>query len=259
MKSMKLNNIYDWPLMTRVLVLGLIFFAAFYLGYRFSLEKQFTKLTNATQQEKDLRQELEFVIHKNKTIEAEISHLPAMRAELSKWNKQLIKYQDLPELLNQILKIGADNHLFFSLFTPSESVNVPVPSITAPVEGAAAPDAAAAAPAAPADAAAASAAAATPAPAPADGSAASPAPADKGIFYNKVPIKVVVVGNYHDIADFISQVANLQWIVAVGNFTISTEDQTSLIGEKLAKQAESQHLLTAELMLDIYNLPEGKS
>lgn len=237
MKKMTLNNVYEWPLMTRLLLLGLIFFISFYLGYRMALSNLFSKLSAAEQKETDIKQEIEFVIHKSKVIQSEISHLPVLRRELDKWNKELVNYQDLPQLLNQILKLGADNHLFFSLFTPGESVNVPLPP--RPVEGVAPMQADVAAP-------------------PPDPNAV-PAPTDqKMIVYKQVPIKVVVVGNYHEIADFISQLANLPWIVDVGNFTITSEDQSSVLGERLAKQAAAQHLLSAEMVLNIYNLPESK-
>lgn len=232
MKNMTLNNIHEWPLMTRMLLLMLVFLAVLYLGYRFSLSKQIKDLTRAAAQETDLKQQIDLVIRKNKMIESEVSHLPALQTELSKWKKQLVNYNDLPELLNQILKLGGDNHLFFSSFTPGEPVKVDV-KIAANAQDAAA------------------------APAPTDPGAPPPEP-PKVISFSKVPIKVVVVGNYHQLADFISQVANLEWIVAVGNFTISNENTTTLLGDAMAKQAAAQNLLSAELLLDVYNTPESK-
>lgn len=242
MRNMSLSNIHEWPLMTKLLLCFLALFATLYLGYRFDLSSQIQKLSRDEQQEVDLKQQLELVIQKNKIIQSEVSHLPTLQAKLLKWKNQLVDYNDLPELLNQILKLGADNHLFFSAFTPGESVKVTVDTK----------------PAAPADAAAATAtpaAASTAAPAPTDANAEDNAPP---IQFNKVPIKVVVVGNYHQLADFISQLANMPWIVAIGNFTISNENQTALLGETLAKQAVTQHLLSAELALDVYHTGASK-
>src|SRR3990167_397753 len=105
MKSMTLSNIHEWPLMTRVLMLGLVFAATFYIGYRFDLAAQMLKLTRAQQQEVDLKEQVELTIRKNKMIQADISRLPALQAELETWTKQLIGYKDLPELLNDILKV----------------------------------------------------------------------------------------------------------------------------------------------------------
>jgi type IV pilus assembly protein PilO len=233
MKNMTLNNIHEWPLMTRMLLLLLVFFAVLYLGYRFNLSRQIKDLTRAAAQEADLKQQIELVVRKNQVIQSEVVHLPELQAELSKWKKQLVDYNDLPELLNQILKLGGDNHLFFSSFTPGEPVKVDV-KVAAKSEDAAAS-----------------------ASAPVDPAAPPPEPI-KVISFSKVPIKVVVVGNYHELADFISQVANLPWIVAVGNFTISNENTSTLLGDAMAKQATAQNLLSAELVLDVYNAPESK-
>lgn len=222
MNNMSLNNIHEWPLITRLLLLILVFLAVFYLGYRFHLAGQVQSLSRAHQQEVDLKQQIEFIVQKNQAIKSEVSRLPKLQAELVKWKRQLVNYNDLPDLLNQILKLGADNSLFFSSFTPGDSVKVAVAEAGA-------------------------------------ASAQSDPPASTAnISFDKVPIKVVVVGTYHQLAAFISQLANLPLIVAIENFTVSNESQATLLGESLAKQAEARHLLTAELTLDVYNAPASK-
>ena len=57
---------------------------------------------------------------------------------------------------------------------------------------------------------------------------------------------------------FISQVANMPSIIVIGDFTISNESSNALLGEKLAQQAEAQHLLSAEMTLDVYHTLENK-
>jgi type IV pilus assembly protein PilO len=243
MKKMTLYNMHEWPLLTRVLVLGLVFSAAFYIGYRFDLARQAQDFSRAEQQESDLRQQVELVIRKNKMITIEVAQLPARRIELDTWSKQLIKSDTLPEVLNQILKIGADNHLFFSLFAPGTTSIVKLTSRIPPPDVKPATDPATAPPPP------------TPPPAP----DAAPAPEDVGaISYVKVPIKVVAVGNYHQIADFISQVANMPLVVVIGDFIVTDENQGVLLGDKLAKQATSQHLLTSEMTLEVYYPKESK-
>jgi type IV pilus assembly protein PilO len=234
MKSMTLKNIHEWPLMTRLLLMGLVFAASFYLGYRFVLSGQILSLSKAVQHEIELKQQMELVIRKNKMVVVEISQLPQMQKELALWKEQMVNFDSLPALINSILKLGADNHLFFSLFSPGEVVKIMLPSksdVATPAE---------AAPATPPT---------TPDP-------AAPVDATKTVSYSKVPIKVVLIGNYHQISDFVSQIANMPVIIAVGNFTISNDGGAQLLGDKLAKQAETQHLLSAELTLDVYLLPE---
>lgn len=76
--------------------------------------------------------------------------------------------------------------------------------------------------------------------------------------YEKLPIKVIVVGSYHQLADFISQLANLPQLVAIGDFIISNENKNDVLGAKLAQQANEQNLLTAEMKLAIYYQPEAE-
>ncbi len=64
--------------------------------------------------------------------------------------------------------------------------------------------------------------------------------------YIKTPIKIVATSNYHQIANFVSRVANIMPIVVVDDITISKPMSTTT--GLLANQ------LTAELMLDIYSL-----
>lgn len=238
MKKMTLNNIYEWPLMTRVLLLGLIFSAALYLGYRYDLTAQMKKLSQAEQQEADIKQQIELVFRKNEIIKNEVARLPELRTALLQMRKELVTYNELPSLLNNILKLGGDNNLFFSLFAPGASVKVAMPE---PVKIASADNPVSAATTAPA----------------ASTDPATPEPPKKYLFA-KVPIKVVLVGTYHQIADFISQVANMPSIIVIGDFTISKESSNALLGEKLAKQAEAQHLLSAEMTLDVYHTLENK-
>lgn len=248
MKKMTLQNMHEWPLMTRVLILGLVFAASLYLGYRFDLSRQMQNLLKTGHAEKDLRDQLDLVVQKRKLVETVVAQLPAMQAKFDGWKKQLVDYDDLPQLLNQILKIGGDNHLFFSLFTPGETTEViiPPPSPPAPADAAAgAPPPAPPAPSAP------------PQDPPQAQAQAAPQNSD-AVTYIKVPIKAVVMGDFHQISDFISQLANLSTIVVIGDFTLTNDNSASALGDKLAKLAAAQHLLSAEITLEIYYLAERK-
>ncbi len=49
----------------------------------------------------------------------------------------------------------------------------------------------------------------------------------------------------------------MRWLVAIGDFTISTENKNDVLGAKLAQEANSGNLLTTELTLIVYLLPEN--
>ncbi len=81
------------------------------------------------------------------------------------------------------------------------------------------------------------------------------AKAERG--YDKITIKIVAVGSYHQLADFLSEVANMPRIVVINQFTISKEnisDQPP--ATKAAEHARAENNLTAELVLEVYQIPE---
>lgn len=203
MKNLSLNNIYDWPLTTRGLIIGLICAVVIYCGYLWDLSALKERLITVQQDEQNIKQNLELVIKKQVSLKEEISRLSQSQDMLNQWQKKLIHYSELPNVLNEILKVGASNHLHFSLFNPGAEI--------------------------------------------------------LSDDYFKVPIKVIAVGSYHQLADFISQVANMPWIIVISNFSITNEVKTDVLGAKLATQAEAENLLTAEINLDIYHLVEKGS
>ena len=190
------NNIHEWPIMTRVVMIALICLIVFFIGYKWDIAALQKKLSLAETQEKDLKLQYENVIKKQLEANAQVIHFNEMRIVLTEWQKKLISYNDLPELLNQVLKIGNNNALYFSLFDP--------------------------------------------------------APAVEANNYEKLPINIIAAANYHQFADFLSQIANLPWIVVIDNFTITNDNKDDVLGAKLAEIANAENLQTLNLTLNIY-------
>lgn len=189
------KNVYDWPLTTRMLVIGLVCAGVFYLGYQWDLVSLKSQLSTGVQQEQDLKQQLELVIKKQLTVKNEILKFTTLQGMLVEWQKKLSNYGELPQVLDAILKIGSNNQLHFTSFTPGAEV--------------------------------------------------------KENSYLKVPIKVVADGTYHQIGSFISQIANMKWIVVVNSITITKEKKTE--EGKPTLQGSGQNLLTCELTLEVYH------
>jgi type IV pilus assembly protein PilO len=75
--------------------------------------------------------------------------------------------------------------------------------------------------------------------------------------YSTQPLKLVVVGSYHQIANFVSQVANMPTIVVVKDFTIIKGDSEILSGQAAALLSNNapDHL-TAEFLLEVYHIDQ---
>ncbi len=78
-----------------------------------------------------------------------------------------------------------------------------------------------------------------------------PGDENKKQLYATIPIKVVAVGTYHQISQFISGIANMPWIVTIGPFAISKE---KLVTETAIANSGT---VTAELLLNVYYFPKS--
>ena len=191
-----LKAVYTWPWAAKLFVIGMFCALIIYMGYFLDITNLVRTMRGIKQQELDVKQQFLSVFHQQSILEGDVAALPKLKALLISWQKKLVQPAALPELLNEILKMGTSNQLQFNLFTPLPEVK-------------------------------------------------------EGI-YTKVPIKVVIVGGYNQVAGFVSQVANMPWIVVIGDFTIAKMKQETA-AEK-AKAVGDEHLLTADLMLEVYYL-----
>ncbi len=75
--------------------------------------------------------------------------------------------------------------------------------------------------------------------------------------YEKIVIKISAIGSYHQFANFMSEIANMPWMIVIEQFVISSENKTDVApGAKPAVPVLSGAALSGELTLDVYQLPE---
>lgn len=74
----------------------------------------------------------------------------------------------------------------------------------------------------------------------------------KAGIYTKVPIKIEMTGTYDEIATFLSQVANMQKMILIDDFTIIKQGQMGASSAETFTSLTSDQLLTGELTLEIY-------
>lgn len=196
MRNIDINQIFQWPLKKQSIIFVTIFLLVFLVGYYWDITALKVNLQKVGQEELDLKEQLQMVIKKEADLKHELTSEPKIKAILTEWKSKLINPKNLSTLMNDILKIGADNHIFFTLFNPTPEIA-----------------------------------------------------SDK---YHKIPVKVIAVGSYNQLAAFISQVANMPYLVVINQFTFSNENKADVLGAKLANQANAANLLTAEMILEIY-------
>jgi|GEM_PF-159307 len=203
LKSLDFKNIYEWPFYGRGIVFLVVCLGVFYLGYLIDFSSFSGQIYSRVQQERDLKSQVKAILDTEEDMKELVSQYPEVVKLLNAWQGQLIDGDNLPDLLNKILKIGASNQLQFSQFAPGVK--------------------------------------------------------KQRNDYLMVPIKVVARGNYNQIANFISQVANMPQLIAIGDFVIQKQVVTD--SEKTAsEQAQSSATAstTAGITLEVYYLANKK-
>jgi len=167
LKELNLDNLAIWPLPIKAGIIAVCCFLILVLGYLFGISPLFDQLHSAKRQESVLQIEFQ-------TKESIAGSLPLYQKQLEQIQltlagmvKQLPNSTEIPNLLEEISKIGVTNGLQFNLFKPL--------------------------------------------------------PEKDAGFFNELPIQISVVGNYHQLGQFITQVADLNRIVTLADFDIEPD------------------------------------
>ncbi|MHB1948168.1 MAG: type IV pilus inner membrane component PilO [Gammaproteobacteria bacterium] len=215
---MNLNKLYEWPLSLRLLVMGLVSIVIFFALYIYDISNLSDKLQDAKQQEENIKQELDLILNKQASVQKDLAQFSQINKQLMDWRGKLISYSQLPELMDQILKIGAANHVSYTLFTPEPAVG-----LTAYFKVPEKPKT----------------------PTSSDTVIKTPKvsllESNNQVIYYNVPIKLEATGSYEDLARVVSQIASLPMLVVINDFTMT-------------KPANSDQQLTMKLMLEVYYL-----
>lgn len=118
LKSVDVKYIYEWPFIARLFVYFVVSVAVFCGGYFFDFSSQGDQIYSRFKQEHDLKQQVQTILKNEQKMAGEVSQYPDLLKVLDHWQEQFINSNNLPDLLNQILKIGATNHIQFSIFSP---------------------------------------------------------------------------------------------------------------------------------------------
>jgi len=201
MNKINLNMIYQWPLKKQISIFAAIFIIVFLFGYNWDLSTIKRKIVSSQQGEVDVKQQLNAIFANEANHMDELAVYPEYQNKVASWTKKLITRPQMPALIKDILKLGAVNNIYFSLFDPIAE--------------------------------------------------------EQDETYTRIPINMVMVGSYSQLAVFVSQIANLPQLVSIKKFLITNENKADELGAELADKAAAEKLLTAKMRIEIYLMPEN--
>lgn len=123
LNELDLNNIGDWPLVAKAVVVLMLCIALGFAWYYFDTSKQLSKLKAAQAQEVTLRDTFEQKQQKAANLKEYEQQLVEMRESLGAMLKQLPDKTEVAGLLVDVSQTGLAAGLEFELFQPSGEIN----------------------------------------------------------------------------------------------------------------------------------------
>jgi type IV pilus assembly protein PilO len=195
-----LKTIYAWPIKRQSIVFVVLFVVVVLVGFYMDISTVQLSLQHELDKENELKQQFEQVVSKAYQLKVATERSTATVNLLKKWQAKMVDMNNLPDALNDLLEVGATNHLQFSLVSPGDPVVVGM--------------------------------------------------------YEKIPLRIMVVGDYHNLGSFISQIANLKTLIVISGYTISLDKGTEQSANEQETALADPSKLVAEIHLDLYYLPE---
>ena len=118
LKDLDIRSVYEWPIYGRLVIFGVVCGGVLFLGYFFDFSDLSDQIVTRYKQELDLKQQVEASLKSEEEMKEIVNQFPQVMKIVNEWQDQLINGTSLPDLLNQILKMGAANSLKFTLFAP---------------------------------------------------------------------------------------------------------------------------------------------
>ena len=164
LNELDLNNVGDWPIVIKAIVVALLCIAVAFAVYYFHTSKQLDALDLVEQEEQELRATFEEKQQKATNLDAYKQQLEEMRESFGAMLRQLPDRTEVAALLVDVSQTGLAAGLEFELFKPADDANRE--------------------------------------------------------FYAELPIRMKVLGRYHEFGRFISGLAALPRIVTIHDVEI---------------------------------------
>ncbi len=116
------NNIGNWPLPVRVLIIGLVFCAVLVAGYYFDTQQQQEQMVRAQNIESGLRADFEKKQAKAVNLEAYKAQMLEMEESFGTMLRQLPSKTEVADMLVDITQTGLASGLEFELFKPLNEI-----------------------------------------------------------------------------------------------------------------------------------------
>ncbi|MAZ38681.1 MAG: pilus assembly protein PilP [Legionellales bacterium] len=190
-EDLTLENIGIWPTWAKVVVVGLVCSFIVGLFFFFDIKPMRSQLLQAELADKELRATYEIKSEQAANLDEYKAQVEEINQRIEGMLAQLPKTLDVPNLIEDISKMGISAGLEFKSIRPQPEIEQD--------------------------------------------------------YYTELPLAITVTGTYHQLAEFVSNLASLQRIVTLDDFTI-TRPKVDRSIQRLREVAQSKNI---QLSMDI--------
>jgi len=122
MLKLDIKSILNLPVIAQFFITIPLWVLIFYLAYFFDYSSLNNKLNIAKKKEASLTQELDKIFSNQIKIEKALAQVTKIETMIAEWHKKLINQDDVPDLLESVLKVGTANGLKFDELAREPSV-----------------------------------------------------------------------------------------------------------------------------------------
>jgi type IV pilus assembly protein PilO len=117
-----IKNIYEWPIFVRLSLFCIISILIFYIGFLLDILKLRDYIHSSQIQQGELLNQFKTLINDKIIIKNNISQLPELKQLLSQWEKAMVTSEEIPIILDEIIKTISEDHLQLNLLDPKNEV-----------------------------------------------------------------------------------------------------------------------------------------
>ena len=122
MENLNLNHIYNASKSIKVVILIMASLCVIFLVYFFDFKNLNNKFTANEEKIASIKEQYRSLLHKQFMLANETAEFNNLTLSYNALKKQIVPYSRLNKVIDEILKIGSSNNIYFSNFNPNDEI-----------------------------------------------------------------------------------------------------------------------------------------
>ncbi len=122
MENLKLDKIYDGPIYIRIIILIVVSIGLLLLAYFFDYKSLNTQYAANQDKIESVKDQFKSLIRKEMALENDTEEFNQLTLVYTQLKKQISPYSNINKVIDEILKAGSYNNIYFTNFNPNAEI-----------------------------------------------------------------------------------------------------------------------------------------